>query len=40
MARLRYVFLLLAIWGAIHPMYYFISWFNENSFSITAMVDA
>ena len=40
MARLRYVFLLLAIWGAIHPMYYFISWFNENGFNIKAMVDA
>lgn len=34
------VFLLLAVWGSIHPMYYFISWFNENGYDIMAMVDA
>ncbi|MEJ6404155.1 DUF2834 domain-containing protein [Yoonia sp. 2307UL14-13] len=37
---MRYVFLLLAIWGTIHPMYYFITWFQENTWSIMAMVDA
>ncbi|MGJ8621981.1 MAG: DUF2834 domain-containing protein [Yoonia sp.] len=37
---MRGIFLLLAIWGAIHPMYYFITWFTENGWSITAMVDA
>ena len=40
MSPLRMFYLALAIWGAIHPMYYFISWFNENSYSIMAMVDA
>ncbi|MEW9921068.1 DUF2834 domain-containing protein [Marimonas sp. MJW-29] len=40
MSRFRYVFLALAIWGAIHPMYYFITWFNENGYDIWAMVDA
>ena len=40
MSRFRYVFLALAIWGAIHPMYYFISWFNANGYDIWAMVDA
>lgn len=37
---MRFVFLVLAIWGAIHPMYYFIQWFNQNSYDIMAMVDA
>jgi len=36
----RWLFLGLAIWGAIHPMYYFVSWFSENGWSIMAMVDA
>ncbi|MEM8690248.1 MAG: DUF2834 domain-containing protein [Pseudomonadota bacterium] len=37
---MRLVFLALAVWGAIHPMYYFISWFNANGYDIMAMVDA
>jgi hypothetical protein len=37
---MRNVFLLLAIWGAIHPMYDFISWFQSEGWSIMAMVDA
>ncbi|MFG5383982.1 DUF2834 domain-containing protein [Yoonia sp. R2-816] len=37
---MRAVFLLLAIWGTIHPMYYFISWFQENGWNLMAMVDA
>ncbi|MEM6729366.1 MAG: DUF2834 domain-containing protein [Pseudomonadota bacterium] len=37
---MRWVFLALAIWGTIHPMYYFISWFQENTWSLMAMVDA
>jgi hypothetical protein len=40
MSILRMTYLALAIWGAIHPMYYFISWFNENGYDIMAMVDA
>ena len=40
MSPLRMLYLALAIWGTIHPMHYFISWFNENSWSIMAMVDA
>lgn len=40
MSGLRPVWLALAIWGTIHPMYYFIGWFRENSWSIMAMVDA
>ncbi|WP_338549814.1 DUF2834 domain-containing protein [Roseovarius phycicola] len=37
---MRYLFLALAIWGAIHPMAYFLQWFNENGYDIMAMVDA
>ncbi len=37
---MRYVFLALAVWGAIHPMAYFLQWFNENGFDLMAMVDA
>jgi hypothetical protein len=37
---MRIVFLLLAVWGTLHPMYYFITWFNENGYDIMAMVDA
>ena len=40
MSPLRMIYLALAIWGAIHPMYYFISRFNENGYDIMAMVDA
>ncbi len=40
MSPLRLTYLALAIWGAIHPMYYFISWFLENGWSLLAMVDA
>ncbi|MEL6466175.1 MAG: DUF2834 domain-containing protein [Pseudomonadota bacterium] len=37
---MRMIYLALAIWGAIHPMYYFISWFQANTWDIMAMVDA
>lgn len=40
MPPLRIIYLALAIWGAIHPMYYFVSWFRANSWDIMAMVDA
>lgn len=40
MSGLRLIFLGLAIWGAVHPMYYFVQWFQKNGFDIMAMVDA
>lgn len=40
MAPIRYLWLALAVWGTVHPMYYFIGWFRENTWSIMAMVDA
>lgn len=40
MSPLRMVYLGLAIWGAIHPMAYFIQWFLANGFSLSAMIEA
>ena len=37
---MRYVWLALEVWGTIHPMYYFVAWFNANTWDIMAMVDA
>ncbi len=40
MSVLRMIYLALAVWGAIHPMSWFIAWFNENGYSLSAMVEA
>ncbi len=37
---LRGLYLILAIWGAIHPMYYFMQWFADNGFDLIGMADA
>jgi hypothetical protein len=37
---MRWLFLIIAIWGAIHPMYHFLQWFGKNGYDIMAMVDA
>jgi len=37
---LRLIFLALAIWGAIHPMYYFVSWFQSEGWALSPMIDA
>lgn len=37
---MRWIFLALAVWGAIHPMYYFISWFQDHGWSLSGLVDA
>lgn len=37
---MRWIFAALAVWGTIHPMYYFVQWFQENTWDIMAMVDA
>lgn len=34
------IYLALAIWGAIHPMWYFVTWFRANGVDIGGMVDA
>ena len=40
MSVLRMIYLALAIWGTVHPMYYFVTWFQANGYSIMSMVDA
>ncbi|MFK7874300.1 MAG: DUF2834 domain-containing protein [Paracoccaceae bacterium] len=40
MTPLRWLYLALAVWGTVHPMYYFVTWFQSESWSIMAMVDA
>ena len=40
MAPVRMIYLALAIWGAVHPMYYFITWFRTTTWDIMVMVDA
>ena len=37
---MRWIFLALAVWGTIHPMSWFIAWFQENSWSLALMVEA
>lgn len=37
---MRMIWLALAVWGAIHPMYYFVQWFQTNGWDLMAMVDA
>jgi hypothetical protein len=37
---MRLVFLGLAIWGAIHPMYYFVSWMQANEGGLGGLIDA
>ncbi len=40
MSPLRWVWAVLAVWGAIHPMYWFVTWFMAEGWSLSAMVDA
>ncbi|MGI1662899.1 DUF2834 domain-containing protein [Palleronia sp. KMU-117] len=40
MSPLRLVYLALAVWGAIHPMAYFLRWFGENGWSLAGMIEA
>lgn len=37
---MRWAFAALAVWGAVHPMYYFLAWFGENGFDLGGMVEA
>lgn len=40
MSFLRMIYLALAVWGAIHPMYYFATWFRANGVDMGGMIDA
>ncbi len=36
----RIVYLLLAIWGTVHPMYWFISYMQETGTGLSGLIDA
>lgn len=40
MSPLRMVYLALAVWGAIHPMYYFLSHMRETGTGLPGLIDA
>lgn len=40
MNALRYLWLALAIWGAIHPMYYFVTYMMTNGGGLGVLIDA
>lgn len=40
MTPLRWLYLGLALWGAVHPMYWFVTWFQDKGWDLAAMVDA
>lgn len=40
MSGLRMIYLALAIWGAIHPMYYFLSYMSETGTGLSGLIDA
>ena len=40
MSPLRKIYLALAIWGAIHPMYYFVTYMRETGTGLGGLIDA
>ena len=40
MERFRFLFLALAIWGAVHPMYHFLGYMNETGTGLSGLIDA
>lgn len=40
MTFMRWVYLALAVWGAVHPMYYFVLYLSANAWSLSALIDA
>ncbi|NNE87391.1 MAG: DUF2834 domain-containing protein [Silicimonas sp.] len=40
MSVLRMIYLGLAIWGAIHPMYYFLGYMRETGTGLSGLIDA
>ena len=40
MRQISWVFLGLAVWGAVHPMYYFTSWMAQNEGGLGALISA
>ena len=37
---LRALWLALALWGAVHPMYFFLTYLSQNGWSLRALIDA
>ena len=37
---MRWAYLALAVWGAIHPMYWFIRYMNEAGTGLSGLIDA
>lgn len=40
MSPLRLTYLALAVWGAIHPMYWFVKFMTQNDGGLGALIDA
>ena len=40
MAPIRIVWLALAVWGAIHPMYWFVTYMTETGTGLSGLIDA
>jgi hypothetical protein len=40
MTPLRIVWLALAVWGAVHPMYWFIRYMRETGTGLSGLIDA
>jgi NADH:ubiquinone oxidoreductase subunit 6 (subunit J) len=40
MTPLRWLWLVLAIWGAIHPMYWFVTYMVETGTGLSGLIDA
>ncbi len=37
---MRLVYLVLAVWGAIHPMYWFLTYMSETGTGLSGLIDA
>ncbi|WP_417207791.1 DUF2834 domain-containing protein [Antarctobacter sp.] len=37
---LRWLWLAMALWGAVHPMYYFVSFLAGNGWNLGVLIDA
>jgi hypothetical protein len=40
MSVLRLVYLALAVWGAVHPMYWFVTFWREEGWSLRLLIDS
>lgn len=40
MAKIRIVYLVLAIWGAVHPMYWLVRYMVETGTGLSGLIDA